>query len=128
MRTAKLPPRWCQWCTAKDGEKAFFKRHTCRSCDRMRCRDKCASCDGPRMRGRCSRCDPPPQEPPSKGGEWVEIILLDASTDEERTVYRAPTSNRSEGVVSFQFLGQRRREEEPVVLSLPREQFLRVLC
>ena len=94
----------------------------------MRCRDKCASCDGPRMRGRCSRCDPPPQEPPFSGGEWVEIILLDASSDEERTVYRAPTSNRSEGVVSFQFLGQRRREEEPVVLSLPRKQFLRVLC
>ena len=127
MRAAKRH-RWCQWCTAKDGEKAFFQRHTCGSCARMRCRDKCASCDGPRMRGRCSRCDPPPQLPPSKGEGWVEIILLDDSSDEERTIYRAPTSHRSEGVVSFQFLGVRRREEEPVVLSIPREQFIRVLC
>ena len=125
---AKKQKRWCQWCTAREGEKFFAGVYnTCNSCARMRFRDKCHRCDGPRMKDRCSRCDPPPVQR-SKKGDWVEIILLDASSDEERTIYRAPASYREGGIVSFRFLGQTRREEEPVVLTITRKQFLKTLC
>ena len=116
--------RVCKWCLAREDEKKFRHRlkNTCDSCGRMRERDRCRKCDGPKFWGRCGRCDPPPE-----GKE--QVIILDSSSDDERTIYRAVTTTRSGS--SIQLAGKKiyvDPEDTPFVLSLSRKDFLRTLC
>jgi len=114
--------RVCQWCTATEKEKGFKYglKDCCDSCSRKRTRNKCVRCDGPRMKDRCSRCDLPPR------GK-VEVILLDDSSEYERTVYRTPSS-RDIDEVTIQIGGVFLQVTEPVVISLSRAEFIRTLC
>jgi len=117
----------CRWCTAFEGEKRFDRqlRDCCDSCGRMRWRDKCSRCSGPKKWKRCGECDPPP-----KGR--VAVILLDESSDLERIVYRAPRTlwGGEEGAPEITILldGKTIRVEDPIVVSLSRREFLRILC
>ena len=119
--------RHCQWCTAVEGEKSFKRqlKDCCDSCGRMRWRDECLRCKGPKQWKRCSRCDPPP-----KGR--VKVILLDESSDLERVIYRAPRTQWSDDEdaprVTILLDGKTIRVEDPIVISLSRKEFLRVLC
>ena len=56
------------------------------------------------------------------------MILIDEISDNERTVYRASFPCDREGFSSFRFNGNRITREEPVVITLPRREFLSVMC
>lgn len=76
----------CEWCQAKSTETKWSKSlRECLPCNRARARCACPECGAPVSlrvaRSRCVRCDPKP-----KG--FVEVILLDAGSDRERTVWR----------------------------------------
>jgi len=64
----------------------------------------------------------------ASGREWVEVILLDEISDNERIVYRASFPCARDGFSSFRFKGKRITKEDPVVITLPRREFLSVLC
>lgn len=122
MRTMVMV-RVCQWCTATDKEKAFkySLKDCCDSCGRMAWRSgRCGRCNGPKRRERCCRCDSPP-----KGK--IEVILLDDSSEQERKVYRAPISQDIDEV-TIHIGGSILRVTEPVVISLSRAEFIRILC
>ncbi len=90
----KLPPksipnapkgRVCKWCEATDKEAEFRGMEMeCLVCYSTRHRPggKCGTCGGPRARWGCPRCHRP------KG--MLRVILLDAGSDRERVIYRAP--------------------------------------
>lgn len=115
--------RRCQWCSATEQEKKFRhqRKNTYDSCGRMRDRDRCLKCNGPKFWGRCGRCDPPPKD-------RLEVILLDRSSDEERTIYRAVEKVREGTRISVASKRFYVDTSAPVVISLSRKDFLRTLC
>jgi hypothetical protein len=99
--------RVCRWCEAAD--------HVCGACERQTQRPggRCGSCRGPRARWGCPRCHRP--------AGLVTVVVLDAGSDRERTVYRTP----KDGAVS---VGGRllRPHEDLVVVSFPTEKWVEV--
>ena len=113
--------RSCRWCLANYGEKPFKKRlkNTCDSCARMRDRDRCSRCNGPKFKKRCGRCDPAPE------GK-VEVIVIDKTSDDERILYRSRDKSDKINVAGKRIPMD--PEEDLIVISLSRKEFLSTLC
>lgn len=77
--------RKCRWphCQVTDAEQPFSTLSECLACakQRTRPRGKCGRCGGPKKPYGCPTCDRPTG--------MLRVVLLDASSDRERTVYRA---------------------------------------
>ena len=123
-RLAKIQARTdltCVWCQAKSTEVTWSKNvNACAACARARLRVACPKCGAPVThhvaRGWCVSCDPKPEG-------FVEVILLDAGSDRERTVWRRPCGKRRQWVSVADH--HRHAKTDPVVLTLPTDQWLR---
>jgi hypothetical protein len=109
--------RACRYCGAADDETCWSKNESeCAACNKARERFPCSRCQGPATAraARCYGCERP---------AWMEpVILLDAASDRERTVYRAKHLGRVE-VAGWVF---KVTEGEPLVVTLPTEVWVRV--
>lgn len=113
LRAAVLD-RECRWCEATDAETPWSTRFDqCDACRLARQRSKCATCGGPKATGHnanhCPRCDAPPS--------WLAaVVVVDESSDRERTIYRAADGRRVSVASRFYLLP---RDGSPLVLTLP---------
>lgn len=117
--------RVCRWCQATDAEVLWTgRRDECAACERARGRASCKRCQGPRATGHtsnhCPRCDGPPA--------WLSpVVVLDASSDRERTIYRAPHGVRR-GIPRVSVAGAFHplpEDGSPLVVELPTSVWLR---
>ena len=113
----------CKYCLVFAHEATFYRREMCASCEARRRRYGEHRCGSLLMRdGTCIRCDPVPDG-------MVEVIVLDAASERERTVRRRRFGGKSGNFVSIldrQYTTRDLDEDEPLVVSLPTEQWVKV--
>lgn len=120
-RMKARPGLVCRWCEATNAEVAWSATTSeCSACARARQRCSCPKCSRPvtNYTGRswCVDCDRIP-------AGYAEVILLDAGSNRERTVWRKVFDEGQWVSVAYRKI---RLKADPLVLTLPTAQWVRV--